>query len=97
MGFDVDARGGKYAAAVMKAPRARWWDPRTWLAFMFWELRTIARAVSEGSNVGIPQAADRGSDSHRTSGKIQCARDARRLVVNCGAIEATKIVSRLVV
>ena len=25
---------------------ARWWDPRTWLAFMFWELRTIAEAVS---------------------------------------------------
>ena len=31
----------------MKAPRARWWDPRTWLAFMFWELRTIARAISD--------------------------------------------------
>jgi hypothetical protein len=30
----------------MKAFRARWWDPRTWLAFMFWELRTIARAIS---------------------------------------------------
>lgn len=26
---------------------ARWWDPRTWLAFMFWELRTIAEAVSD--------------------------------------------------
>ena len=26
---------------------ARWWDPRTWLAFMFWELRTIARAISD--------------------------------------------------
>jgi hypothetical protein len=31
----------------MKALRARWWDPRTWLAFMFWELRTIARAISD--------------------------------------------------
>jgi predicted permease len=31
----------------MKTPRARWWDPRTWLAFMFWELRTIARAISD--------------------------------------------------
>jgi hypothetical protein len=30
----------------MKARLAQWWDPRTWLAFMFWELRTIARAVS---------------------------------------------------
>jgi len=37
----------QYARAVMKAPRARWWDPRTWLAFMFWELRTIARAISD--------------------------------------------------
>ena len=26
---------------------ARWWDPRTWLAFMFWELRTIAKALSD--------------------------------------------------
>ena len=26
---------------------ARWGDPRTWLAFMFWELRTIARAISD--------------------------------------------------
>jgi hypothetical protein len=25
---------------------ARWWDPRTWLAFMFWELRTISGAIS---------------------------------------------------
>jgi uncharacterized membrane protein YhaH (DUF805 family) len=37
----------QYARPVMKAPRARWWDPRTWLAFMFWELRTIARAISD--------------------------------------------------
>jgi uncharacterized membrane protein YhaH (DUF805 family) len=33
----------------MKVPRARWWDPRTWFAFMFWELRTIARAISDDS------------------------------------------------
>ncbi len=26
---------------------ARWWDPRTWLAFMFWELRTIFAAISD--------------------------------------------------
>lgn len=26
---------------------ARWWDPRTWLAFMFWELRTIFAAFSD--------------------------------------------------
>jgi hypothetical protein len=26
---------------------ARWWDPRTWLAFMFWELQTIAKALSD--------------------------------------------------
>ena len=26
---------------------ARWWDPRTWLAFMFWELRTISGAISD--------------------------------------------------
>ena len=31
----------------MKARLAQWWDPRTWLAFMFWELRTIARAISD--------------------------------------------------
>lgn len=31
----------------MKAQRARWWDPRTWLAFMYWELRSIARAISD--------------------------------------------------
>lgn len=29
----------------MVALRARWWDPRTWLAFMFWELRTIFAAL----------------------------------------------------
>jgi hypothetical protein len=28
------------------APRLHWLDPRTWLAFMFWELRTIAAVVS---------------------------------------------------
>lgn len=28
---------------------ARWWDPRTWLAFMFWELRTIFAAISNDS------------------------------------------------
>lgn len=27
----------------MKAQRAQWWDPRTWLAFAFWELRTILK------------------------------------------------------
>jgi hypothetical protein len=26
---------------------ARWWDPRTWLAFMFWELRTMFAAVRD--------------------------------------------------
>ncbi len=31
----------------MKARLAQWWDPRTWLAFMFWELRTIARTISD--------------------------------------------------
>jgi hypothetical protein len=31
----------------MKARLAQWWDPRTWLAFMFWELRSIARAISD--------------------------------------------------
>ena len=36
----------RYVEAVMKARLAQWWDPRTWLAFMFWELRTIAGAVS---------------------------------------------------
>jgi hypothetical protein len=25
---------------------ARWWDPRTWLAFMFWELQRIFSAIS---------------------------------------------------
>jgi hypothetical protein len=25
---------------------ARWWDPRTWLAFMFWELQRIFAAIS---------------------------------------------------
>jgi hypothetical protein len=29
----------------MKARRAQWWDPRTWLAFMFWELRTMFAAI----------------------------------------------------
>lgn len=41
------ACGGAYAEAVMKTSRTRWWDPRTWLAFMFWELRTIAGAISD--------------------------------------------------
>ena len=27
----------------MKAQRAQWWDPRTWLAFAFWELCTILK------------------------------------------------------
>jgi hypothetical protein len=27
----------------MKARGAKWWDPRTWLAFAFWELRTILK------------------------------------------------------
>lgn len=31
----------------MKARRAQWWDPRTWLAFMFWELRTIFAAIRD--------------------------------------------------
>src|ERR1700733_6261204 len=46
MGFRVrDTSSGRYAKAVMKEPYARWWDPRTWLAFMFWELRTIYAAL----------------------------------------------------
>jgi hypothetical protein len=47
MGFRIRRMERQYARAVMKVPRARWWDPRTWLAFMFWELRTIARAISD--------------------------------------------------
>lgn len=31
----------------MKPQRAHWWDPRTWLAFAFWELRTIFAAVRD--------------------------------------------------
>ena len=27
----------------MKTQPAQWWDPRTWLAFAFWELRTILK------------------------------------------------------
>jgi hypothetical protein len=27
----------------MKEPAAKWWDPRTWLAFAFWVLRTILK------------------------------------------------------
>jgi ABC-type transport system involved in cytochrome c biogenesis permease subunit len=27
----------------VKAQPAQWWDPRTWLAFAFWELRTILK------------------------------------------------------
>jgi uncharacterized membrane protein YidH (DUF202 family) len=27
----------------MKGRFAHWWDPRTWLAFAFWELRTILK------------------------------------------------------
>jgi hypothetical protein len=27
----------------VKAQLAQWWDPRTWLAFAFWELRTILK------------------------------------------------------
>jgi hypothetical protein len=30
----------------MKVRAARWWDPRTWLAFAFWELRTIFKGYS---------------------------------------------------
>jgi hypothetical protein len=29
--------------------RAQWWDPRTWLAFMYWELRTIFAAIAGDS------------------------------------------------
>jgi hypothetical protein len=32
----------------MKARRAQWWDPRTWLAFMFWELRSIFATFDDG-------------------------------------------------
>jgi hypothetical protein len=34
----------------MKEPCVRWWDPRTWLAFMFWELRTIYAALGGASS-----------------------------------------------
>jgi hypothetical protein len=30
----------------VKAQRAQWWDPRTWLAFAFWELHTIFKGYS---------------------------------------------------
>jgi hypothetical protein len=30
----------------MTARAAKWWDPRTWLAFAFWELRTIFKGYS---------------------------------------------------
>src|ERR1039457_2542589 len=43
----LDASSGRYAKADMKTRRAQWWDPRTWLAFMFWELRTIFAAISD--------------------------------------------------
>jgi hypothetical protein len=26
--------------------RAHWWDPRTWLAFIYWELRTVSAVIS---------------------------------------------------
>jgi hypothetical protein len=36
---------------ILKAPdlakSAHWWDPRTWLAFMFWELRLIFEAFAK--------------------------------------------------
>jgi hypothetical protein len=31
----------------MKAQHAHWWDPRTWLAFVFWELRSIFAVVGD--------------------------------------------------
>ena len=31
----------------MSKRTAHWWDPRTWLAFMFWELRTIFSAFAD--------------------------------------------------
>ena len=31
----------------MKAQCAHWWDPRTWIAFAFWELRTIFAAIRD--------------------------------------------------
>jgi hypothetical protein len=42
----------------MKARAAKWWDPRTWLAFAFWELRTILKGyqgdgMSDWSATGI--------------------------------------------
>jgi hypothetical protein len=30
----------------VKAQPAKWWDPRTWLAFAYWELRTILKGYS---------------------------------------------------
>jgi hypothetical protein len=30
----------------MKERAAKWWDPRTWLAFAFWELHTIFKGYS---------------------------------------------------
>jgi len=31
----------------MKPQRAQWWDPRTWMAFAYWELKTIFAAISD--------------------------------------------------
>lgn len=41
----------------MNGQSARWWDPRTWLAFVFWELRTIFNAYSNDGLSDLKAAA----------------------------------------
>lgn len=38
-------KGGCLRKIESLARGAHWWDPRTWLGFMFWELRTMFAAV----------------------------------------------------
>jgi hypothetical protein len=40
----------------MKWRRAKWWDPRTWMAFAFWELRMTFTATG-GENLSDWKAA----------------------------------------
>ena len=37
--------GGK-TRSIVKTQAAQWWDPRTWLAFAFWELHSIFKGYS---------------------------------------------------
>src|ERR1700679_518780 len=41
----------------MNSRSARWWDPRTWLAFAHWELRTIFNAYSNDGLSDLKAAA----------------------------------------